>query len=248
MRICALTSNPALDLSGHVSRVILNEKNYVISARHDPGGNAINAARVASRLSADVVALGFLGGEVGDQIKKLLKREKIRQNFTAIAEDTRINVTVTNDSDHKQTRLTFPGPRVTAHEIKKLCCTTSNLRAPGIFVLGGSLPTGCKPTLYSVLIRDAQSQKLGVVADLPALYLKKVLHNRGPKLLFVKPNQVELERLFRENLQTTHQIKRAALKLTSRAAGAATAESEGTQLGNAVAIHRLVGKVKIHAL
>ena len=42
-----LTPNPALDLSGHVRSLIPNEKNTVFAIRKDPGGNGINAAKIA---------------------------------------------------------------------------------------------------------------------------------------------------------------------------------------------------------
>ena len=135
MRIYAATLNPALDLSGHVPRLLPNEKNYVLRQRLDPGGNGINAARMAARLGTQVTLLGFLGGSAGDQIEGLLKREKsahtMRLAFTPIQNSTRTNVTVTNDSDHSQTRLTFPGPGISGAELKSLVHKVAAIREKG---------------------------------------------------------------------------------------------------------------------
>src|SRR5690349_12571342 len=101
MKIHTLTPNPALDLSGHVSGLVANEKNYVSKPRLDPGGNAINAGRIAQRLGAQVTAMGFAGGATGTQLLELLGAEKLKTRFTQIQNSTRTNVTVTNDSDHQ---------------------------------------------------------------------------------------------------------------------------------------------------
>lgn len=212
--IYTLTPNPALDLSGHVKDIIPNEKNYVFDERRDPGGNGINAARVAHRLGARAVALGFLGGSAGDEVKKLLDAEGIKTSFVAIRADTRTNVTVTNDSSHKQTRLTFPGPKVSSKEFKALLKNISKLKAPGVLVLGGSLPKGCDFSFYPKIIHAAEKNDLRVIVDAPAVFLREIfLRNKSP-LLMIKPNQVELEELVGRKLRNDNQILKAAQSLT----------------------------------
>lgn len=216
-RIYTLTPNPALDLSGHVASILPNEKNYVTRDRRDPGGNGINAARVARRLGADVSALGFLGGPVGREIQALLKAENVVTRFTSIAGGTRTNVTVTNDSTHQQTRLTFPGPRVSRGEVAALLKQLRSLRGPGLFVLGGSIPDGCPATFHAQVARAASARGLGVAVDVPAKFLKSYLAIKNLPTLFIKPNQHELEDYVGHALSHDADIAQAAIRLTDRA-------------------------------
>ncbi len=56
--IISLTPNPALDVSGLVTRLTPNEKSYVTHEIRLPGGNGINAARIAQRLGSKVTVTG----------------------------------------------------------------------------------------------------------------------------------------------------------------------------------------------
>lgn len=217
-RIFTLTPNPALDLSGHVDRIVLNEKNYVTRARVDPGGNAINAARISKRMGATPLLLGFTGGETGARIQELLSREGLEHRFTQIHESSRTNVTVTNDQDLQQTRLTFPGPSVSAKEIRSLRAAITSLPAPGILVLGGSAPKGTPRSFYPELARCAAKRGLGVMVDVPSEDLRAMLRVHSFKPLLIKPNLVELEALLDVRLRSDRAIAQAARKLADRSA------------------------------
>lgn len=217
-KIYALTPNPALDLSGHVSRIIPNEKNYVYRPRIDPGGNSINAARIAHRLGADPILLGFLGGAAGDQLRSLLIDERLKPRFISIRGLTRTNVTVTNDHNHAQTRLTFPGPVIRKNEVRALLSQIKTLRAPGILLLGGSAPSSLTSRFYADVIRSAQARNIGIMADTPARDLKGILAAiRSTKLLLIKPNETELEQLVSKKLNSDAARSEAARKLLKKA-------------------------------
>ena len=210
--IYTLTPNPALDLSGHVPRILLNEKNYVTKARRDPGGNGINAARIIQRLGGRVVTFGFIGGSTGDALVRLVKGEGISTRFTPIKNTTRVNVTVTNDKDHQQTRLTFPGPSISQTEIKALENQIRKIHPPGILVMGGSLPQGCSGRFYPRVVRAASAQGLQIVVDAPVKYLRAILATKGTRLLLIKPNEVEFEELCGKKLRGERAIAREAMK------------------------------------
>ena len=119
-KVYAITPNPALDLNGDTKKITPNEKNYILRESRFPGGNAINNARILSRLNCPVSVSGFLGGATGDQLENLLDAEKMHTDFVRIAKDTRINVTISNRSTHKQNRFSFPGPPIQTLEKKLL--------------------------------------------------------------------------------------------------------------------------------
>jgi len=214
-KIYTITPNPALDLSGHVDGIRPNEKNYVRKSRKDPGGNGINAARIAHRLGARVTALGFCGGAVGEEIKEFLDAEGVKHDFVAIAEEVRTNVSVTDDRTQLQTRLTFPGPRVRKSEQSQLLQQVKKLKAPALLMLGGSLPENCPEEFYGRLIRAAAGSKIDVVADLPAKFLKPILKSLPSNLILIKPNQAELEEVVGRKLSNLKSIGRAARELSA---------------------------------
>ena len=118
--IYLITPNPALDISGTVDQLIADEKNYVTDEIRSAGGNGINAARIAHRLGAKVIASGFLGGPTGDEIKNLLDKENIKHHFVKTVGNTRINLTISNHNTHSQTRLSFPGANIKFNELTTL--------------------------------------------------------------------------------------------------------------------------------
>jgi 6-phosphofructokinase 2 len=216
VKIYTLTANPALDLSGHVSGIIPNEKNYVNRARVDPGGNAINAARIIQRLGLKPVILGFAGGASGEHLKSLLDNERLSHRFTAIESLTRTNVTVSNDQDHRQTRLTFPGPKISKSEVSKLLKMIGALKGPGLFVLGGSPPGHCPRDLYARILGKVLSRGLGVVVDVPVGDLKKILASRLEKIFLIKPNQIEFEALVGKKFESEVALAKAAMGFLDR--------------------------------
>lgn len=213
MKIHTVTLNPALDLSGHVRELLPNEKNYVSRPRLDPGGNGVNAARMIARLGVPVKLMGFLGGAPGAQIGELLQLEsrRLRLSFVRIFESTRTNVTVTNDSDRNQTRLTFPSPRISASERKQLLAQISQIRGGGLLSLGGSIPASCSLSYLCRLLNQARQMELGLIVDIPAVHLGPLLARQKSRFLMIKPNQHELEAVLGRKLASRDDIHKAAL-------------------------------------
>jgi 1-phosphofructokinase family hexose kinase len=187
--VLTFTPNPALDLSGEVDQVIPNEKNYVHKEKRNPGGNAINVARVLTRLGTSAIASGFLGGSTGRELVQLLKAEKVPTDFIPIAENTRINITVQNLKTHDQTRLSFPGPKISAQEES---CALQYLdrkqKQISLAVIGGSFPENYSFLDANQWIRQCVGFNIPVVVDVPGKYLKKLRHE---KMFFIKPNFTE---------------------------------------------------------
>jgi 1-phosphofructokinase family hexose kinase len=142
----------------------------------------------------------------------------VRQRFTTIQNDTRINVTVTNEADHNQTRLTFPGPRISSAEKTKLLKTVRGLREKGILILGGSYPPGFDDGFARSLLNAASRAGLGLIVDVPAAFLLPLIADAGPRLLLIKPNQHELEEMVGKRLRSAAALQAAMLRLRKRAA------------------------------
>jgi 1-phosphofructokinase family hexose kinase len=208
--VCSLTPNPALDLGGVVKNLKPNEKSYVQDETRCPGGNAINVARVLTRLGIPVTATGFLGGGIGDEIKHLLDDEGVKNEFIAIKDHSRISVTVSNLSDSKQTRLSFPGPRIQQKEKSRLLKYVKDLQGISVLVMGGSFPKGFSSREINWLVRLARKRKIPVVVDCPAGVMQGVIAAR-PTL--IKPNLEEFQALIGSKAKSIASVHREAQKL-----------------------------------
>lgn len=197
--ILSVTPNPALDLSGSAHEIVPNEKTYVFDERRDPGGNALNAARVIHRLGVPVIASGFLGGSTGEEVESLVCAEGLNTRFIKIKSSTRVNVTVSNEKDHRQTRLSFPGPNISFAERKKLFGFIEKQQGIAILLLGGSLPSGFSKNELIHLMRLARDRGISVIIDCPADILGRAIEE---KPLLVKPNLEEFHQLTGRKVRT----------------------------------------------
>lgn len=211
--IYTITSNPALDLGGMVDGIVPNEKNYVYEETRYPGGNAINAARILTRLNIPVTATGFLGGSVGEEVRSLLTAEGVRSHFIRIQDDTRINVTVSCKNTHQQTRLAFPGPHLRKSELARLFSRIRSIRPPTILVIGGSMPPGGSTSHLKLLLRIAAARSIPCIVDVPAQILRPLLP-LSP--LLVKPNLCEFHELTSTTAATIASVTREANKIRGK--------------------------------
>ena len=213
MSIYTFTLNPALDLSGTVRKIVPNEKNYVLNELRFPGGNGINAARTIHKLGFPVIASGFLGGGIGNEIRHLLTLEGIKHQFIEIKDDTRINVTVSILKSHLQTRLSFPGPQVKKNEIRLLLNFISKIKPPALLLIGGSRPHGFSTLNLAHIIRFCETHGIYIIVDSPSNVLKEVLEK---KLLLIKPNLSEFQELVHKKIHSIESVIAEAKKLTNK--------------------------------
>lgn len=208
--IITLTPNPALDVSGTVPKLIPNEKAYVSHEMRLPGGNGVNAARIAHRLGADVVATGFLGGSVGKEFAELLTLEKIPQHFIEIQGHTRSNVTISLEESHEQTRLSFPGPKIQKSEKEALMYFLER-SLPHLIVVGGSFPQGFSTGFLSQLIKHFHENDVPVFVDIPGKLLKDVV---DAKPVFIKPNLTEYQEMMGKKVSKIKDVLKLARTLS----------------------------------
>jgi 1-phosphofructokinase family hexose kinase len=225
--IYTITPNPALDLNGIVNELVTDEKNYVRTETRFPGGNAVNVARLLTRLQVPVIASGFLGRSVGQEIRHLLDVEHVRHDFVPIDGTTRISVTMTSAKTSKQTRLSFPGPSIQRAEILKLFERVSAYRRVTILVLGGSFPPGFNVSDANRIVRVAQERQMLVVVDAPSQIMRKLNLNG---LTIIKPNLHEFQELIGRKLTSLSSIAKAAKVLARKVGLVCVSSVEGGAL------------------
>ncbi|MNT01586.1 Tagatose-6-phosphate kinase [compost metagenome] len=164
------------------------------------------------RLGIPVIASGFLGGSTGREIYQLLKAEKLKQHFIQIGESSRINITVSSNLDHHQTRLSFLGPKIKSSEKTELFDYIEKHNNISLIVLGGSLPPGFTSADVIRLIKLATKKNIDTVVDCPGSILSQVLK---AKPLLIKPNLEEFQVMLGSNIKTIKSVVREAKSLLS---------------------------------
>lgn len=225
--IFALTPNPALDLGGVVDNLRPNEKSYVHDETRSPGGNAINAARILTRLKIPVLVTGFLGGSTGEEIRYLLNKENVKNKFVKIKNRSRICVTVSNKANHKQTRLTFPGPRIYVNEKKSLFKLFKNLKNISFLMIGGSLPKGLMMSDVLRLIKLANKRNIKCTIDCPGSLSRDLILG---KPLLIKPNLIEFQEITGAKVNTIKDVRKEAQKLLDKVIYVCVSSVEGGAL------------------
>jgi 1-phosphofructokinase family hexose kinase len=208
--VVTFTPNPTLDLGGVVDNLIPNEKCYVYDQTKSPGGNAINAARILTRLGVPTIATGFLGGSIGEEVKNLLDEEGVQSKWISIKGHTRMSVVVSNKHDHQQTRLSFPGPKISASEKKRLFALIEKDRHLAGLLIGGSLPAGYSSADIAKLVRMTNRRGVRCVVDCPGKVLREVYR---AKPFFIKPNLVEFQEMTGSKCESLSEVRAEASKL-----------------------------------
>lgn len=223
--ILTVTLNPSIDVSTSVERVVPEHKLRCSDAQRDPGGGAINVARVLQRLGAECHALFPAGGSLGQLLCRLLADEGVATTPLPIAAETRESFTVLEQPSSGQFRFVLPGPRLARHEWGECLERVANLpTAPAFIVASGSLPPGVPDDFYARLARTARTLGSRMVLDTSGPPLAAALEEG---VFLVKPNLRELRELTGSALGSEAEWRQAATDLVT----AGKAEAVALTLG-----------------
>src|SRR5699024_10125818 len=95
--ILTITLNPSVDVNYKLDTFAIDASNRVEDVSKTAGGKGLNVAKVARQLDADVAASGFLGGSLGDFIRKDINEKGIHDDFVPIQGATRNCIAVIHD-------------------------------------------------------------------------------------------------------------------------------------------------------
>lgn len=203
--IITVTLNPAIDKTLKVDKLKPGELNRVREVDIIAGGKGINVARVVHQLGEAVVAMGFLGGDTGQQIDRFLEKEGLARNFTWTEYPTRVNMKIL-ENDDRETEVNEPG-RVLPQDFQVLKNSLKvQLKEASLLVLSGSLPQGVPEDAYNQLMKLANQNKVSVILDTAGKSLKLGLRE---KPFLIKPNLHEVELLMDKRIDSTAGIYNA---------------------------------------
>ncbi|MGT2742414.1 tagatose-6-phosphate kinase [Streptococcus plurextorum] len=191
--ILTITLNPSVDIAYQLDTFHLDTVNRVEKVQKTAGGKGLNVTRVLKQIGEDVVATGFIGGEIGSYVKKQLTRNDIKNSFVEIGNETRNCIAVLHDG--KQTEILEQGPTIQEHEalnfIEHLEIILNNV---DVVVISGSLPKGLASNYYVEIVELCKKRGVAVVLDCSGEALKNVLESQQ-KPTIIKPNTEELSQL-----------------------------------------------------
>lgn len=159
--ILTVTLNPAVDISTSVGALEPLRKLRCAAPRLDPGGGGINVSRAIKELGGESHAFVAVGGHTGAQLCELLDHSGLEIEYWPLIEETRISLTVIEETTALPYRLVLPGPTISPLEASAILGRLGTLieRYTGYVVASGSLPPGVPDDFYARLAR--RTRELG---------------------------------------------------------------------------------------
>jgi 6-phosphofructokinase 2 len=208
--IYTVTLNPALDRTLHVESLLPGQSNRIRTEARFAGGKGIDVSRALREMGSDNVALGLVGGFDGKELEGRLLLAGVACRFTRIANETRTNVIIQDETNGTETALLARGPEVQPSELMDFLDGLEKSPDMGFLVISGSLPPGLTPEVYSRMIAIGNERGARVVLDTAGEALRQAIRAR-PSV--IKPNRQELAGLAGRELSDTNSIIAYAEKL-----------------------------------
>ncbi|MBI5472630.1 MAG: 1-phosphofructokinase family hexose kinase [Ignavibacteriae bacterium] len=195
--ITTVTLNPMLDKTVYVDRIQRGDVQRASKIEMAVGGKGVNVSRQLTKLGIENVATGFIGGEVGTLIERLLNEEHIAQDFIRVAGMTREGVTY-REGDGTVTAVFEPPHRVTHQEAAQLVERVNALIPRSSWIVcSGSSPSPEADDVFAAIVKQATEQSVKTVVDSYGLVCRNAVPSK-PTIL--KLNKDEYEQTFGKKL------------------------------------------------
>jgi 1-phosphofructokinase family hexose kinase len=209
--IATLTLNPAIDQSVAIPGFTAGAVNRVDWERSDPGGKGVNAASFLSELGFRVTVTGFLGRDNSAVFEALFRDQGLQDRFVRLPGNTRVNVKIIDEAQHRITDINFPGLTAGGNDLANLRDALLALVTDHQwFVLSGSLPTGVPVGFYAELVGLLKGAGKRVVLDTSGEPLREAI---AAAPFVIKPNVAELEESLGVSLPSRGAVIEAARSL-----------------------------------
>ena len=211
--IYTVTFNPSLDYIVSMDGFALGKTNRTTKEQMLAGGKGINVSTVLCNLGIENIALGFIAGFTGQELKRMAKAQGLSTDFIELSQGaTRINVKL---KDHDGTEINGMGPVISAEAVEQLMSQLARLQSEDSLVLAGSIPGSMSSEIYRDIMRELQSKGIQFVVDATKDLLLNVLEFQP---FLIKPNNYELGEIFGVELLTRESVVPCAKKLQERGA------------------------------
>lgn len=208
--IYTVTLNPAIDYYIELEEFQEQELNHCENSYTIMGGKGINVSKVLDNFGIKTLALGFIGGFTGDYIKKDFCLAKMKEQFTELKENTRINVKMKTKVGESE--IAGKAPNISEEDLKRFYKTLEQIKEGDLLVLSGSVPKSLSDEIYAEVIARVPGG-VRIILDARGKAFAKALE-KG--VYFTKPNRKELEEYFERELLSLEELVAAAKELQKR--------------------------------
>jgi 1-phosphofructokinase len=199
--VTTITLNPMLDKTVHIDRLERGAIHRAAKMEMVAGGKGINVSRQLKCLGINTLATGFLGGEVGTIMTRLMTSEAIEHDFVLTTSMTREGMTYLEPGG-TWTALFEPPARIDAEAVHKLSKKIDYLASKSTWlVCGGSSPGNEADDIYYEAILSAHRHGITSILDSYG-YAFELGLKAQPTM--VKPTRREFEVTFGQSLKTDH--------------------------------------------
>jgi len=147
--------------------------NRALHVEEGVGGKGANTARVLSQMGADPTLLGFVGGENGRRLERMLDAEGVRYPHVSTVGETRICQTLLEEGRGDPTELVEEMPPLSKMEWSQMEDLISKMDLSGKVSVSGKLPKGAPEQACAWITKKVQEAGGQIVLDVPGAPLLK---------------------------------------------------------------------------
>ncbi len=211
--VYTVTFNPSLDYVVAVDDFQLGMTNRTTSEQLYPGGKGINVSVMLKHLGVESTALGFIAGFIGEEIRRNAQEIGVNASFIRIDKgNSRINLKLRTIEG---TEINGRGPSIPVEKVHELLENLEQLQDGDVLVLAGSIPATIPDSIYRDILKRVAEKEILTAVDATGDLLVNVLEYHP---FLIKPNQHELEEIFRVQITEREEIVRYAKLLQKQGA------------------------------
>ncbi|HHU92652.1 MAG TPA: 1-phosphofructokinase family hexose kinase [Halanaerobiaceae bacterium] len=210
--IITVTLNPALDKIIYLDQLHPGRLNRSSQVAVRAGGKGINVARILKALGSEVLAMGLVGGYIGERLEEIIHQEGLPASLIATKYISRENIKLI-EKNKRETEINQEGKVDQESFLVFKEKLREKLPGADLLILSGSLPHGLSLEAYQELIELANEYKVKTILDSSGLPFEYALESR-PYL--IKPNINELSELAGEKLSFVPDVQRVVRKLLQK--------------------------------
>lgn len=214
MKIVTLTLSPAVDIEYRAAGDIAVGLNRTLGQSVSAGGKGINVSRSILRCAekdgraVELKTVAPLGGETGELLAALLRKEGMEITAVPIAENTRVNVSLIPENG-KSLEINAPGTPI-GDALSEIEAAVLDGIGPGdCVVIAGSCPKDVPKSYPSELVGKVKQTGAEAVLDCDGEALR-IAVNAPVKPDLIKPNNEELAALTGCSPDNPRELARAA--------------------------------------
>lgn len=208
--ITSVSLNPSIDRTLTVENFTPGGLNRVLVKSDIAAGKGINVALTVSGLGLDSECIGFMYRDSAPLFERRLMLNSTAYEFIWCEGSARTNIKVFDRAAGIVTELNESGMNVEQAALSSMVdLVVRHAEDSDYLILSGSLPPGCPPDYYRVLINAVEGLGCRCVLDADGERLKRGLEARP---FMIKPNRYELEMMTGCKMNSVADVRAAALR------------------------------------